>query len=184
MRSYQTVNGCVVRIILSVFFYALITTTASANDDVANALKFGMPAAAVSIAYAKGDDEGLRQFAWAFGGSVGATYALKSLVDKERPDGTDNDSFPSGHATSAFASAAFLDRRYGHRYGIPAYALATWVAYSRVDNDHHYLEDVAAGAAIALIANRLLTTKYDHDTMQISMAPNVGGASILWSAPF
>jgi len=163
---------------------ALLPMHVCANDDVANALKYGMPAATVAIAYSKGDKEGIRQFAWAFGGSVATTYALKAVVDKERPNGSDSDSFPSGHVTSAFVSAAFLDRRYGHRYGLPAYALASWVAYSRVENDHHHVEDVLAGAAIGVLANRWLTTKYDANTMQITLAPIENGGLISIAAPW
>ncbi len=155
-----------------------------ANDDVAEALKYGMPAVAGAVTYLKDDTEGMKQFAYAFGGSILTTYALKSAIDKERPDGSDNDAFPSGHTTSAFASAAFLHRRYGATYGVPAYALATYVAYSRVDNDHHEWEDVAAGAAIGIGFNYWLTTKYQAKGVDLAIAPTNGGAVVSFNASF
>ncbi len=74
---------------------------------------------------------------------------LKSAVDKPRPNGQGHDSFPSGHAGSAMQGAAFLTFRYGWELGLPAYVVAGAVAYSRVDADKHYWEDVTASAIIA-----------------------------------
>ena len=155
---------------------AAYSHSANANDDLADALKYAMPAAAVTLSYRKGDTPGLMQFGKSFGGAIVTTYALKQMVSKERPNGEDDDAFPSGHATSAFASAAYLQKRYGKQYGIPAYALATYVAYSRVDNDHHQWGDVAAGAAVGIAFNHYFTTRYNSSKLQLSMAPTKGGA--------
>ncbi len=38
----------------------------------------------------------------------------------------------------SFASAEFVRNRYGWRYGLPAYVLASFVAYSRVEANQHY----------------------------------------------
>ena len=54
--------------------------------------------------------------------------ALKYTVRRERPDGSNNKSFPSGHAASAFATATVLQRHYGWKVGAPAYALGSYVA--------------------------------------------------------
>ena len=75
---------------------------------------------------------------------MAVVYVLKPIVDRQRPDGG-SQSFPSGHSASAFAGAAFLQRRYGWSYGAPAYAVATFVAYSRVESKRHWTSDVIAG---------------------------------------
>lgn len=90
--------------------------------------------------------------------SCGTTFALKYAVGEKRPDGSDNVSFPSGHATVAFAGAAMLHKEYGHVspwISITGYSAATLVAASRVAADHHYWHDVAAGAAIGWLGTEL-----------------------------
>lgn len=91
---------------------------------------------------------------------MGATWLLKEAVDKERPDGTDDDAFPSGHASMAFQSAAFIHRRYGIRTAWPAYALATATGWTRIDADEHDEADVLAGAALGIAASFLLTDRW------------------------
>jgi membrane-associated phospholipid phosphatase len=86
--------------------------------------------------------------------TLGYTSALKVAVGRERPNGADDRSFPSGHAANAFALAAVADRHYGWRVGVPAYGLAAVVAASRVRVDAHYLSDVVAGSAIGFLVGR------------------------------
>jgi membrane-associated phospholipid phosphatase len=54
---------------------------------------------------------------WQAGGSIlvgeGIAQGLKHSVHERRPDGSGNDSFPSGHAAVSFAAAATIHRRYG-----------------------------------------------------------------------
>ena len=74
---------------------------------------------------------------------------LKLTVREPRPM-SDNDltSFPSGHATSAFAFASTIAALHGPYWGAGAYSLATFVAYSRMNDNRHRLHDVVAGATI------------------------------------
>ena len=94
------------------------------------------------------DREGTRQFALSYGSSWTTTYVLKYAAGKARPNGDNRTSFPSGHTMSAFAGAAFIDGRYGKTFGIPAYAMALFTGYSRVQSNWHYRDDVIAGASI------------------------------------
>ena len=60
--------------------------------------------------------------------SSGATWGLKHFIDEERPDGTDQKSFPSGHATFAFAGAHQLYKVYSRQsvwIPVAGYAVAT-----------------------------------------------------------
>jgi membrane-associated phospholipid phosphatase len=86
--------------------------------------------------------------------TLGYTSVLKVAVGRERPNGADNRSFPSGHAANAFAMAAVADRHYGWKVGLPAYGLAAVVGASRVRVDAHYLSDVVAGSTIGFIVGR------------------------------
>lgn len=85
--------------------------------------------------------------------TVGITYSLKYVVDEERPNGEDEKSFPSGHTAVTFAGAEFIRKQYGWQWGAPAYAAASFVGWSRVETDDHWLHDVAAGALIGILSN-------------------------------
>jgi membrane-associated phospholipid phosphatase len=108
-----------------------------------------LPAAAGLTTLALRDYEGTRQWFAAVVASSATVHLLKRAIDRERPDGGKH-SFPSGHAGSAFVGAGFVHRRYGFKYAWPMYALATYVAWSRVYSDKHYTGDVIAGAAISV----------------------------------
>lgn len=76
---------------------------------------------------------------------------LKVAIREPRPnDPKSKDSFPSGHATTAFAFASVIGYEHGVWYGSAAYGLAMLVAYSRINDNRHFLHDVIGGAAIGL----------------------------------
>jgi len=93
--------------------------------------------------------------------SLGATYAtvwlLKVAVPEERPDGSDDNSFPSGHAAGSFAVATVLDRQYGGAVGWIAYGTAAFITATRLYGDHHWLKDIVAGAVIGHFYGWLFT---------------------------
>lgn len=87
--------------------------------------------------------------------SVGVAYvgktALKAMIKEERPDHSDNKSFPSGHAAMAFAAARSIDKEFRQDciwIPIAGYAAATAVGIQRVARDRHHWYDVVAGAAV------------------------------------
>ena len=82
------------------------------------------------------------------------TSILKYSVGRERPDGSNSLSFPSGHTSSAFSLAAVANRHYGWKVGVPAYVLASGIGLSRIEKDKHYLSDVLAGATLGIIVGR------------------------------
>ncbi|ADE82335.1 hypothetical protein PRMUPPPA20_22800 [Xylanibacter ruminicola] len=94
--------------------------------------------------------------------SVGVAYigktALKAMVKEERPDHSDNKSFPSGHTAMAFAAARSIDKEFRKEsiwIPIAGYAAATAVGIERVANDRHHWYDVVAGAAVGYGAAEL-----------------------------
>ncbi len=111
-----------------------------------------LPTSAWVSTQVQGDKEGEVQLYQSFFTTMGLTYALKAGVDKERPDGSNNQSFPSGHSSAAFSGAVFLQRRRGWALGVPAYLAASFVAYSRVHARRHDEVDVISGAAIGLMS--------------------------------
>ena len=75
---------------------------------------------------------------------------LEACIRKPRPDGDGMHSMPSTHTMIAFSGASYLQRRYGWKWGAPAYAVATYVAWGRVHSKRHDIWDVLAGTAIGV----------------------------------
>lgn len=89
------------------------------------------------------------------------TTAAKALVGRTRPDLSGDDSFPSGHTSDSFCFAAVIDDRYGHAWGIPAYALAAFTGLSRIESDKHWLSDVAMGAGLGMVIGYSVSRNHD-----------------------
>ena len=90
--------------------------------------------------------------------AFGAKTALKAMVKEERPDHSDNKSFPSGHAAMAFAVARSIDKEFRKDciwIPIAGYAAATAIGIERVASDRHHWYDVVAGAAVGYGAAEL-----------------------------
>ena len=129
-------------------------------ETAGNALKFALPAAGFALNLLHEDEDGALQLGVSVLGAYGTGLVLKQLVKERRPDGSGMDSFPSDSAAVAFAAASSIQVRYGWDYGLPAYAVAAFVGYSRVEADKHHWGDVAAGAAIGWGIGQLLTGRY------------------------
>jgi membrane-associated phospholipid phosphatase len=82
---------------------------------------------------------------------------IKFAVGRQRPDGSNSLSFPSGHTANSFAVARLLHRRYGQRVGIPLYVLGGFVAVGRIESDRHYLSDVVMGAVLGTLVGNAVT---------------------------
>ena len=106
---------------------------------------------------------------------------LKFATERSRPDASNGFSFPSGHAASAFATAAVLERDFGWKVGVPAYAVGAYVAAARVGSNKHYLSDVIVGAAVGITAGRSVTVGTKRLTFDVGIAPTAGGAAVTFT---
>ncbi len=80
-----------------------------------------------------------------------ATSILKVTFQEGRPNNpVDRKSMPSGPTTAAFSFAGVIGAEHEWYVAVPAYALATLVGYSRINDNKHYLHDVTAGATVGL----------------------------------
>jgi membrane-associated phospholipid phosphatase len=133
-----------------------------AGDEIRTAgdvLQFVLPATAGALTLGHKDGPGAVQLGESLGVTLGVTYALKYSLDTTRPNGG-HYSMPSGHTSISFSSAEFMRKRYGWEYGVPAYAAASFVAYSRVESNQHYPKDVIAGAGIGIVSSYIFTKPY------------------------
>ena len=125
-------------------------------EGVGDVLQFAVPIGALGTTIAADDGAGRTDFLSSFAISSATVFGLKELVDKARPNAQSLNSFPSGHTAAAFSGAAFIYRRYGGRWGLPAYLLAAYTGASRVEAEKHFLDDVLSGASISFLTNAFL----------------------------
>ena len=111
------------------------------------------------------------------------TQTIKRTARRARPDGSGNSSFPSGHTSATFAAATVFQRRYGWKAGVPAFAFATWVATSRLNEQKHWLSDLPFGAAIGVMAGRLVTRDLGGWTVAPLVRYGGGGVQFTLSLP-
>jgi hypothetical protein len=111
------------------------------------------------------------------------TYAIKAATQRTRPNG-DPRSFPSGHASTSFATAMVLQEHFGWKAGIPAFAAAAYTAASRVAANEHWASDVVFGAAVGLASARTVTIQLREARVSVAplAVPGGGGALVtaLW----
>jgi membrane-associated phospholipid phosphatase len=153
---------------------------ARANDSIQTAgdiLQLVLPGTAAALTLGYRDGEGAVEFGASAGVTLGVTYGLKYAVDEERPNGGTH-SFPSAHTSISFSAAEFMRKRYGWEYGVPAYAAASFVAYSRVEAREHYPHDVIAGAGIGILSSFILTKPYKGWHFQAEAERKFYGISI------
>ncbi|MCL1916224.1 MAG: phosphatase PAP2 family protein [Desulfovibrionaceae bacterium] len=160
------------------------------NDGITRGgdiLQWAIPLSALMYSYAIGDWQGVKQLGYTAGSTLAATYVLKYTINEERPyqdEDTSGHTFPSGHTSVAFAGAGYWQMRYSWYVGVPMYAAAAFVGYSRNHAKMHNWFDISIGAAMGIGANLLFTVRYNDENTQISIAPADGGAMFRFSARF
>ena len=134
-----------------------------------------LPAFAGIYTLVEQDYEGLAYLGIATASTLATAFAIKySLASlaksnesiasiSRRPDGSGYGSkyegFPSGHTSSAFSAAGFMQRRYGSLWGIPTTMLATLVGVSRITSQKHTIFQVLAGAALGYSMGYFITKR-------------------------
>lgn len=117
------------------------------------------------------------------------TGAVKKITGRRRPAVTNDpllfkpfsnhDSFPSGHATMAFALATSLSKEIKNRWASAAlYTFATGTAWSRMNDRRHWLSDVLAGATVGFTAAQII----ERHPPRFLVDP--GGARLEWRLAF
>lgn len=148
---------------------SFLSAQESPQEISGDILQFALPATALASTYFyQSDDQPYWQFLKAYSLSIATTHILKRLINKPRPNGGKY-SFPSGHTTSAFSGAAFLQRRYGWKIGIPAYLLASYVGYTRIKARKHDIYDVMAGATIGVVGSLLFAKPYKNKDLTLQL---------------
>ncbi len=175
--------------LLVTFLLSLLTSPAAnavSNNtwaDISDVGVIALAGSALVLPVARDDWEGARQAAYSLGTAEGIALLGKATIHEERPDHSDNNSFPSGHSAVAFASATTMYKRYGWEVGMPAYALATLTASARVAARKHHWYDALAGAVIGSSSGWFFTDAFNNKVQIIPWADSKGAgieASVAW----
>lgn len=148
-------------------------------EDISDVGAYGLIGTALLLPTARKDWTGLRQAAYSIGTATITAQIGKALIDEERPDNSDDDSFPSGHTANAFASATTLHRRYGWQTGFPAYAVATLTGVARERARKHHWYDVVAGAVIGGASGWFFTDAFDNQVQLVPWVDSGGGGVVV-----
>jgi membrane-associated phospholipid phosphatase len=161
-----------------VLFLAIICLTAHAGDDglrhATDVMCLLPDATALGVTIVKHDTEGMKQLAFSTATCLVLNYGLELCIRKDRPDGTGHHAFPSTHTAVAFNGSTFLMKRYGWKWGVPAYLVSSFVAWGRVKTDRHDWWDVLGGAAIGA-GTAFIFTKPFVKNVDVSISPTAFG---------
>lgn len=159
---------------------APLTNGEKSFESAGTGLAIALPVIAAGIAWQKDDARlGWTELAAETLLTVGTSYGLKQVVHEERPNGSDDQSFPSDTTALAASGSSFLWGRYGWQYGLPATLLTGLVAYSRVQARDHHWYDTAASVGISAVYGFIVTTPFQRRYhVQTDLTPLHDGAQV------
>jgi membrane-associated phospholipid phosphatase len=88
---------------------------------------------------------------------------LKKATHSQRPDGSNYESFPSGHTATAFAAAEFMRLEYQHSQpllSMTGYIAAAATGALRMYNNRHWFSDIAGGAGLGILSTQAAYALY------------------------
>lgn len=139
----------------------LFSNPALAKQSISNSffISAAVPIAGFVYSATIEDYEGMKELAYTSMFTAQLTALIKNGVKRTRPNGDNDNSFPSGHASGSFAGASYFHFRYGLSWGLPMYVVATVISVQRVNVNAHYWTDVIAGAALGFTMGYLFTVR-------------------------
>jgi len=106
------------------------------------------------------------------------TESLKFGVNRARPTGSAY-SFPSGHSSASFTTAAILETHFGWGVGAAAYAAAGFIGWTRLRDDQHWFSDVVFGSAIGILAGHTVTWGHHGPVAVVPARTPHGGPAVI-----
>jgi len=124
---------------------------------------FALKGCGVSSAHNWGDMAAIYLLSNALAGGI--VYGTKYAIGRQRPDASNNLSFPSGHTETAFVAAEFLYQEFKDKsawIGVAGYGVAAWTGAARIMNNKHWLSDVVAGAGVGILSAKAVYWCYPY----------------------
>jgi hypothetical protein len=105
------------------------------------------------------------------------TQGIKRTARRDRPTG-ECCAFPSGHASATFATASVLERHLGYRAAWPTFAIAAYVATSRLHDNRHFVSDVLFGSALGIATGWTVVGRHGRSNYALMPVPVRGGVMV------
>lgn len=121
------------------------------------------------------------------------TQQIKQATDRQRPNGTSDSSFPSGHASQSFAAATFTSANIHRAWGDSSattwidagvYTAAGLTAYSRVEGGYHHPSDVLVGVALGNFLARFLDNLLLDDEIPVTVSAYADTESVWFGVQY
>jgi hypothetical protein len=108
-----------------------LTSTQKNTETLGTGVAVAPPLTAEGVTLYENNTMGFAQLTAETPFTAVTAYAFKNIFHEERPNGSDDQSFPSATSALASSGSSFFWGRYGWEYGLPAFALSQFVSYSR-----------------------------------------------------
>lgn len=128
--------------------------------NLGDGIEYGLPVIALGVTAVHKDWTGAAQLAVLTASTVGISFAIRSLVKKTSPDGSDHRSFPSIEASFGSPAEHYLWTRYGWEYGVPAFFLEHAGNYFLDRAKKHKIQDGLAVTAFSTVLDHFMVTRY------------------------
>lgn len=146
--------------VVTLLSYSGVPCIAAAGNNVEHVgdlLQIMLPVTALLTTYSKQDQVGRVQWFKSSLTSLMMTNVGNNLIKQQSPGGKAK-SFGSDHTSAAFNAAAFIHMRYGIKQSLPAYAVASFVGWSRLQSHNHSAQQVIVGALFGIAGSYLQTS--------------------------
>lgn len=124
--------------------------------ELGDVIMVATPTLALGKTIYENDNAGIPYYLYNFAVVNLGTVLLQTLIPEEKPNKANKKSFPSGHASAAFSGATYVHFRYSLYEARWLYAMAAFVAFSRVYGNRHYFHDVLVSAGLSLLSSYFL----------------------------
>lgn len=165
-------NGIYILVICLLCSLATDGQTRKKIETSTDILMFITPVSGFVSSLVIGDYQGTKQIVLSGATNLAASFLLKYTIKKERPDHSNYHSFPSAHTSIAFQGASFIQRRYGWKWGAPAYLLSAYVGWGRTYAKKHDWWDVVGGAAIGTASTYIFTRPFARKH-NLTLSPSI-----------
>jgi membrane-associated phospholipid phosphatase len=167
MKKITTISA-IILLVHSLGAHANSPASRARVRKIGDYVQLSVPALAFASTAWHKDWAGAGELALVFYTTQISLHTLKHIFPVPRRENFNNkQSFISGHTAVPMACAAFLHQRYGWEIALPAYALSTFVGFSRVYSRAHRINEVIGGAVLGQLIAYVITSSFHEGNVKV-----------------